>query len=72
MLFGSKNTYTLKVEGMSCKHCAAHVENALHAIPGVSKAKVDLEGHSATVTAKSSVKRDDLIAAVKAAGYTAE
>lgn len=72
MLFGSKTTITLKVEGMSCKHCVASVQKALEAVDGVKKALVDLEGKSATVTAKASVKREDLIAAVEDAGFKAE
>ena len=27
---------TLTIEGMMCAHCAAHVESALNALPGVS------------------------------------
>lgn len=72
MLFGSKTTHTLKVEGMSCKHCVATVRKALEGVAGVKKAVVDLEGKSATVTAKDSVKRADLIAAVEKAGFKAE
>ena len=33
---------TMKIEGMSCGHCSARVEQALNAIDGVS-AKVNLE-----------------------------
>lgn len=72
MFFSPKTTYTLKVEGMSCKHCAASVTSALEAVAGVKKAVVDLEGKSAAVTAKDSVKREDLVAAVNAAGFKAE
>ena len=40
---------TLSIEGMMCAHCAAHVEKALNALPGVTAA-VDLAGSSAVVT----------------------
>lgn len=72
MLFGSKTTFTLKIEGMSCNHCSARVQKALEAVEGVKKAVVDLSGKSATVTAKETVTRASLIAAVEAAGFKAE
>ena len=40
---------TLTIEGMMCAHCAAHVEKALNALPGVT-AQVDLAGKTAVVT----------------------
>lgn len=73
MFFSSKTvTHTLKIEGMSCKHCSASVQKALEAVDGVKKAVVDLEGKSATVTAKDSVTRSSLISAVENAGFKAE
>lgn len=36
-------TKTMKIEGMSCMHCAGRVESALKAVPGVADAKVNLE-----------------------------
>lgn len=59
---------TLSIEGMSCGHCAARVEKALNAIPGVS-AKVDLASKSAAVELSSPVGDDALKAAVEDAGY---
>jgi copper chaperone len=32
----------LKIEGMSCAHCALTVDKALKAIPGVADAKVEV------------------------------
>ena len=40
---------TLTIEGMMCAHCAAHVEKALNALPGVT-AVVDLAAKTAVVT----------------------
>ena len=59
---------TLVIEGMSCGHCAAHVEKALNAIDGIS-AKVNLNAKTATVELISDVKHDTLKAAVEDAGY---
>ena len=58
---------TLSIEGMMCTHCAAHVEKALNALPGVT-ASVDLAGSSAVVT--GDVSDEALKKAVADAGYT--
>lgn len=56
---------TVRIEGMSCAHCAAHVEKALGAI-GL-EAKVDLAKKVAVVSGAAS---DAAIGqAVKDAGY---
>lgn len=60
----------LHVEGMMCAHCKAHVEKALSAVPGVTKAVADLESKTATVTLAADVADDLLSAAVAEAGYT--
>ena len=58
---------TVTIEGMMCAHCAAHVEKALNALPGV-KATVDLAAGTAAVEGDAA---DDAIrAAVNEAGYT--
>ena len=36
-------TYTLKVEGMMCPRCVAHVEKACLSVSGVQSAKADLD-----------------------------
>ncbi|MPM31863.1 Copper-exporting P-type ATPase [bioreactor metagenome] len=59
---------TMKIEGMSCSHCSARVEQALGAIPGVS-AKVNLEAKSAAVTLTAPVDDKTLRDAVTDAGY---
>lgn len=60
---------TLKVEGMMCGHCEAHVKSALEAIDGVTEAKVSHESGTAVVTLSKEVADDALKAAVKAEGY---
>lgn len=62
-------TLNLAVTGMSCKHCQAHVKEALEKVPGVASAEVDLEGAKACVKADDSVTADALVKAVEAAGY---
>ena len=57
---------TLTIEGMMCAHCAAHVEKALNALPGVT-AVVDLAAKTAVVTGDAG---DEVLKkAVADAGY---
>ena len=63
-------TTELKVTGMMCVHCKAHVEKALLAVPGVESAEAHLDSNTATVVGNAD--RAALIAAVKEAGYEAE
>ena len=58
----------IKVEGMMCQHCVAHVKQALEALPGVT-ADVDLDSGKATVHADSMPDDAALTQAVEQAGY---
>lgn len=60
----------LKIEGMMCPHCVAHVTKALLAVEGVSAVDVVLETKSATVSLQKETANDILIKAVTDAGYT--
>jgi len=61
---------TLPILGMTCASCVSRVERALRKPPGVLKADVNLATEKATVTyIPGQASRDDLVAAVKAAGY---
>ena len=68
-MFEKVKSVSFPVEGMMCKNCKAHVENALKAIKGVKSVNADLETKLVTVTVKKSVSEDSLKAAVIAAGY---
>ena len=72
MFFKKKETVTtvLSVEGMMCGKCAAHVENALKALKGVTAVKVDLDAKSVTVTATAKVTAAAMKKAITDAGYT--
>lgn len=61
--------YVLKIKGMSCMHCVAHVQKALQALD--CEAEVDLEKGKAFVTAPDGVTKEMLVQAVKDAGYDA-
>ena len=58
----------LKIEGMSCGHCSARVEQALNGIQGVT-AKVNLEKKEALVESEQPIDRAVLVQAVDNAGY---
>jgi P-type Cu+ transporter len=63
---------TLRIEGMHCASCVAHVEKSLRTIDGVEDATVNLATESARITyAPGSVSLDDFVRAVDAAGYKA-
>ncbi len=60
----------LKIEGMMCPRCEAHVVKALKAIDGVSDAVADHTADKATVTLSAPVENAVLKAAVEEEGYT--
>ncbi len=60
---------SLNVEGMKCVKCAAAVEKALKAVPGVEDAEVSLENRIAHI--KGQADKKALIAAVVEAGFEA-
>ncbi|WP_205186118.1 copper ion binding protein, partial [Burkholderia sp. LMG 13014] len=64
-------TIELSVDGMHCGGCTGRVQRALAAVPGVVDATVDLDGHSATVTAQETIDAAQLVDAIGAAGYRA-
>ncbi len=61
----------LKVEGMMCDHCVAHVTEALEGVKGVKNVKVSLTDGTADLDAGLLVKNDALVKAVEDAGYKA-
>ena len=72
-MFDKTEKCTLHIEGMSCAHCVRHATEALKAVKGVKRAVVSLETKSADVVyIPSKTSREELAAAVKAAGYQAE
>ncbi|AGF73680.1 heavy-metal-associated domain-containing protein [Corynebacterium halotolerans] len=56
------------VEGMTCDHCKASVEEEISEVMGTQGVDVDLESGRVTVTGEG-FSDDDIIAAVKEAGY---
>lgn len=61
-------TITLKIDGMSCGHCVAAVDQAVAGVAGVSDKKVEIG--SATVTYDETVTTPEKIkAAITEEGY---
>ena len=60
---------TIQIDGMSCAHCKARVENALQKVDGVSSVVVDLETKSADLELSKAVDNKILTDAITDAGY---
>jgi copper ion binding protein len=62
---------TIKIGGMSCDHCVAHVTEALKELAGVSSVTVSLKDKNAVVEHAENVGLESMKAAVAEAGYEA-
>ncbi|MFP3413293.1 copper chaperone CopZ [Bacillus sp. SIMBA_074] len=61
---------TLKVEGMSCGHCANSIESNVKELNGVEQVKVQLAEGTVEVTIDSSVVTlKDIVAVIEDQGY---
>ena len=60
---------TLKIEGMMCQHCVAHVTKALQGVDGVESVDVNLKKKTAVVVSTQELADDVLTAAITEAGY---
>ena len=61
----------LRLSGMSCASCAAHIEGALNDLDGVH-ATVNFAVETAHVEHDAGISPDDLVAAVESCGYHAQ
>ncbi len=67
---GPFQTITLRIAGMTCANCVAHVERSLCSVAGVLRVSVSLAAEQATVEMNpSQVALADLKRAVEKAGY---
>ena len=60
--------HEIKIEGMNCGHCVEAVKRELAKLPGLSGMDVEI-GAAMVETEGNSVSRDELIAAIEAAGF---
>lgn len=66
------NSVNLKIRGMMCEKCVAHVKEALTSVDGVAEAEVSLKDGMAAVTLSRETEISELIRAVENAGYKAK
>ncbi|MCR5304646.1 MAG: heavy metal translocating P-type ATPase [Lachnospiraceae bacterium] len=59
----------IKVKGMMCQHCEAHVKKAIEAIDGVTEATANHEKDLVTIKASGDIAENALKEAVESAGY---
>lgn len=69
LFFGKKYNYKVYVDGMSCGHCSARVEEAFNSKKGFS-AKVNLEEKVAYLTTKKPVTEEEVKGIVEGIGFT--
>ncbi len=62
---------TLSIAGMSCQGCANTVKEALAGVERVRRADVSLEQKQARLVLENAGSVDDLVSAVREAGYEA-
>ena len=62
-------TKVMKIKGMMCSHCEAHVKRALEALEAVEAAEVSHKKGTATVTLSLEIADAELCGVVEAAGY---
>ena len=60
---------TLKIEGMMCPHCEAHVKRALEALDGVETCVASHKDGTAIITLSKTVDRSLLVKTVEEQGY---
>lgn len=60
---------TIKIEGMMCGHCEAHVKSALEKLDGVSSAEVSFKDGTAKVALDKEIADAALKTAVESEGY---
>jgi mercuric reductase len=67
----SAESLALRIDGMTCTSCAAHVKTALEKLPGVRSAEVSYADARARVAAEGGLTLDALVAAICKLGYRA-
>jgi len=60
---------TLPIAGMTCASCTSKVQSSLSKVPGVEEATINLATERATVRITGDVETEELVQAVREAGY---
>jgi cation transport ATPase len=62
-------TITIKVDGMMCPHCEAHVTKALCALPGVAECHASHQAKEVVITLSAEIPLAQLHGVITAQGY---
>lgn len=60
-----------EITGMSCQHCVARVRSAIESLDGVRVESVEI-GSASVELEPGGVSREEVLAAIRSAGYSAE
>ena len=61
-------TIKISIQGMTCSHCEKRVSTAINSVTDVQLEKIDLQ--AAEVSLQNPLQQEDVITAIKAAGYS--
>ena len=59
---------TVKIEGMSCRHCVMRVKKALDSLDGITESNVTV-GSAVVKYDESKLKLEDIYSSIEKAGY---
>ena len=62
---------TIRIDGMMCAHCEAHVKKSLEALPQVQSAEVSQEKGTVVVTLSDEISDEFLKKTIEEQGYSA-
>ncbi len=68
-MFNKKEKIIIKIDGMSCSHCAKKVSDSLSSIKDISKVKVDVQEKQATITVIKDIEDKLLKETIENLGY---
>lgn len=71
-MFNKKIETIIKVEGMSCNHCADKVTKALESLDGIRKVKVNLKNNSVTILSDKELNIKVVESTINSLGYKYE
>ena len=71
-MFNKKIKTIIKVEGMSCNHCADKVTKALESLDDIRKVKVNLKNNSVTILSDKELNIKVVESTINSLGYKYE